>query len=90
MGPMHGFFFTVGGMGHARRQHPRYWIGLVKNRSGRFVWEGSGRRPSFTAWLPWLPDNGGGGNENCVEMIDSIWNDLNCGRRMRAICERRA
>ena len=43
---------------------------------------------TYNNWLPGNPDNGYGGNENCLEInYQGHWNDAECKELKQYICE---
>lgn len=58
---------------------------------GIFSWYGTGVPTSFADWFPGEPNNSRG-NEHCARYRnidnDITWNDDNCGRSYRFICEK--
>ena len=76
------------------------WIGgSDKTTEGMWIWEdgaqfwqgGSGGMAVgglFEAWGSGQPDNGGTGNEDCLSMRGTDWNDLECSNANAFICER--
>jgi len=66
-----------------------YWLGLTDEKEeGKFVWITSNKPLTMSYWAPGEPSNGGG-NEDCVEIVNGLWNDINCtnGERCHALCE---
>jgi len=68
------------------------WIGLTDQFSeGTFVWdEGKNQYTAltYTKWLTNQPDNGPGGNADCVQTTSAgTWSDMNCALLLPYICE---
>ena len=56
------------------------WLGLIDEKEeGKFEWESSQQRASYTRWDSGEPNNDHGG-EHCVHMWkdEGKWNDLRC------------
>lgn len=57
------------------------WIGLSdETTEGTFTWY-DGAPVTYTNWPPGEPNDGGGTNEDCVQIfVDGKWNDLACDK----------
>ena len=71
-----------------------FWIGLNRSPFDYSVWAWvDGSRVSFTDWFPGQPDDYLSG-EGCAEFYwysgnnQFHWNDLNCSRKVRFVCEK--
>ena len=69
----------------------RVWIGGTDAASeGTWKWSSTGTPLSYTNWNSKEP-NDWGGNEDCVEVNSSgKWNDCNCAKRFKFVCDRRS
>ena len=66
-----------------------FWIGLNDRRTENvFVWsDGTPYNKSiYSNWYPNEPNNLG--NEDCVDLIPTQWNDNSCMKEKSYICER--
>ena len=67
------------------------WLGLNDlAKEGTFVWDSSGKTPSFTDWKPGEPNNLG--DEDCVRLFVhdfAKWNDAPCHLKSRFVCQLR-
>jgi len=67
-----------------------FWIGANdRNAEGLFVWA-SGEFLGFSTFAPGQPDNRdlqGGGGADCVVIDSDLWDDEDCGRDHRFVCE---
>uniref|UniRef100_A0A803JQK0 CD209 antigen-like protein C n=1 Tax=Xenopus tropicalis TaxID=8364 RepID=A0A803JQK0_XENTR len=61
-----------------------FWIGMTRNFNA-WLWIDSSI-PSFTSWAPNEPNNAYF-QENCVEIKEGTWNDLNCITKNYYICK---
>lgn len=79
--------------------HGSVWIGGYK-RNNRWFWRGqlTDTPVTITDWATYAPDNGGDGNENCLELFGVYsqgdegrnyrWNDLSCNAKRGYICNK--
>ncbi|XP_060571831.1 C-type lectin domain family 4 member M-like [Ruditapes philippinarum] len=64
-----------------------FWIGGNDIQvEGEWKWATSGDDVTFTAWGG--PPSNSHGNENCIEINTLVWNDDQCGKQQRYICEK--
>lgn len=66
-----------------------FWIGLFDGNGfdeGAYRWVDT-TVPAFLDWRGGEPNNGGLGNEDCVELRPEGWNDEGCGSERRYVCE---
>ena len=67
------------------------WLGLNDlAKEGTFVWDSSGKTPSFTDWKSGEPNNKG--DEDCVNLFIhdfAKWNDASCHSKYRFVCQLR-
>ena len=70
----------------------RYWVGAADTINEReWLWMTSKTTFTYNNWLPGNPDNGYGGNENCLEInYAGHWNDAECKELKQYICEMEA
>ncbi|MEZ4468983.1 MAG: lectin-like protein [bacterium] len=62
-----------------------YWLGLSDQaEEGTFVWA-SGSDAAYRAFLAGEPNNDG--NQDCVQVYQGGWDDLQCGNSRAYICE---
>ena len=70
------------------------WIGVHRDDNDKFITV-SGAGVSYTNWYPREPNNGGG-NEDCVELMNIVywtkngagrWNDARCTLSRSKVCE---
>lgn len=71
-----------------------FWIGLSDaGEEGEWEWS-DGSPLGFAAWAPTSPDDGGGDDEDCVEMLhaeEGRWNDRDCATDyLDYVCESRS
>ena len=83
--------------GGYNRQKKQFWLGLTdRQNEGQWVYESTQKKPRFTNWAFWQPDDGGiFGREDCAYiMTDTRWNDWSCSRKqfwswtLNALCEK--
>ena len=66
----------------------KVWIGGTDAASeGTWKWSSTGTPLSYTNWYSGEPNNYQG-NEDCVH-FSGKWNDVNCARKFKFVCERR-
>jgi cysteine-rich repeat protein len=66
-----------------------FWIGLNdRTTENTFVWQ-SGSTAAYRNWSAGEPNDFGVGAEDCAAYVigDGLWNDIDCGSNVRALCE---
>ncbi|RWS20735.1 C-type lectin domain family 17: member A-like protein [Leptotrombidium deliense] len=66
----------------------KYWLGATRYQGTEaFIKINNGETAWFTKWHDGEPNNSDG-NENCIEINNGKWNDVNCLAELYGICEK--
>lgn len=63
------------------------WIGAYTKTRSVWFWVSDNSIVTYTDWIPGQPSDSGG-NQDCVHIHDSGWNDLSCTTFLPYLCEK--